>query len=310
MRLSFPILLALSTSLLSTPAFADEVRYDACLEAASQPPRRPTLQVVGPNSRVQTSTYGAIVTGLWELGCDGNAEFDERVIATFTDKPPVGRVVDDKVPRAALRCFVESCTFPIDVCPGRVGDAPVIEQCGGGYITTAALTAGPGEPPARSPVAAPPEEEAPQVSVTQVVVSEAEDPLSLPEPPDDDCDSSGPLKSESRAHLDLGNQAELAGDLERAAAEYRAALTLSPCNALAWTGLGMLASRMSRPDRAIQALKVALRLNPAHYGAATALGESYEAINQDKLAADAYRAALALRPEHRPAARGLERVSP
>jgi len=298
-------------ALSAPPASADDARYEACLEAAAQPPRRATLQIVGPNSRVRASTYGAVVTGLWNLSCGGESDFDERVIATFADKPPVGRVVDDKVPRAALRCFVESCTFPAGVCPGRVGDAPVIELCGGGYITSEALTAGPGDPP--PPLEPEPAPEEP--GVTRVVIGAADtsgddDPLRMPAPPAPDCESSGALKAESRAHLDLGNQAELAGDLDRAAAEYRAALSLSPCNALAWTGLGMLAARMSRPDRAIQALKVALELNPGHYGAATALGESYEAMGQLELAAGAFRAALEARPEHRPAARGLERVSP
>ncbi len=345
------LLTLLALSPLLTPAAAEDVSraeaFDACLEAARLPPRRPVLWVVGPGSRTEVKTYGAITTGLWELSCEGEASFGERVIATFPQRPPDGRVINEGIPKTALRCFVDTCAFPAGVCTGRSGSDPVLQLCGGGALTEAALTAGPDPdaPPPKLPAA--PTEATAQVSATQAAPKPAapkpaapkpaapklatagstaapqrvivtrnystpgagDDPLALPNVPTTPCDTPGALKDESRARIELGNQAEVSGALEDAAAEYRAALTLSPCNAIAWINLGMLAARMDRPDRAVQALSVGLEMNPRHYGAATALGEAYEALGQSALAEDAFRAALDLRPDHQPAQEGLRRVS-
>lgn len=333
--------LALSLTLLSAPAPAgDDLdrAWDSCLEAAGLPPRRAAIWVVGPESRQEVNTYGTLVTGLWELQCDGSATFDDRVISSFRTPPVNGRVLDDKVPKAALRCYVDTCIFPAGVCPGRSGEDPVVEACEGGELTGAMLSSGPGERPAPAapaaedladpsisppaptirvtPVTPAPElDAAPQTVVIELATPDPEpldmefdDLLEIPPRPEIPCDTSSALKAESRAHLELGNQAELVGEVERAAAEYRAALSISPCNGFAWVALGLLAERLERPDRAVRALEVALELEPGHYGAATALGRAYEQLGHDSMAASAYRAALEARPDHQPAVDGLRRV--
>ncbi|MCB9792431.1 MAG: tetratricopeptide repeat protein [Alphaproteobacteria bacterium] len=132
--------------------------------------------------------------------------------------------------------------------------------------------------------------------------------LSPPPAPGESCSTPASLIAESRRHVDLGNEAEIAQDAQTAADEYRAAITMDACNAFAWASLGSLALREGQPDEAVKALRVALRLRPEHYGAATDLGTAYERLGQTDRAVEAYRAALAAKPEHAPAKQGLSRL--
>jgi protein O-GlcNAc transferase len=108
--------------------------------------------------------------------------------------------------------------------------------------------------------------------------------------------------------VSVGNDAEIAGELQKAADAYRAAITMDSCSAFGWAALGTLAMRVNRPDQAIAALEVAIELQPSHYGAATDLGRAYEALGNRQRAIDAYRAALKARPGHPAASQGLARL--
>ena len=133
--------------------------------------------------------------------------------------------------------------------------------------------------------------------------------VDVPEPPlTPDCGTAEVLRTESRRRVDAGNEAMVRGELQEAIDEYRAALTLDPCNPYAWADLGALALQLEHPAEAALSLSQAVELQPRHYTAYTNLGLAYEALDQPDLAREAYRVALGLRPHHQPALRGLERM--
>jgi hypothetical protein len=133
--------------------------------------------------------------------------------------------------------------------------------------------------------------------------------LDIPEPPlSPECGTAEVLRTESRRRVDAGNEAMVRGDLQASIDEYRAALTLDPCNPYAWADLGALALRLEHPAEAALALSQAVELQPRHYTAYTNLGLAYELLAQPGLARDAFRVALGLRPHHQPALQGLARV--
>lgn len=132
--------------------------------------------------------------------------------------------------------------------------------------------------------------------------------LSIPKSPPSTCTTADALVKESRKHVDMGNDAELVNELDRAADEYRAAITLYPCNGFAWAALGSLALRTNHPTEAVSALEVARKLQPNHYGAATDLGKAYEALGKKTDAIGAYQAALKANPGYAPASQALTRL--
>jgi len=304
---------------LASPALSATPQFGECLssaiggDAAAQPAE---LTVFGPGSEYyenSKSLEGGAVVGAWTLSCDGKGRFDEFASAPFSGRPVMGQVSTNGVPKAALRCFVESCTLPANTCPGQVDGAPVIEACGGGALTALALStpgtprAAPPAPPASAVAAAPQAAPAPRAAAAGAPLLTVRD-LALPAAPTGECQIADALKAESRKRVDMGNQAEITGAHADAAGEYRAALTMNPCNANAWTNLGLLALSMSRPDIAARALSAAVRLRPKHYGAATALGDAYASLGQPDLARAAYEKALVARPGHRQALAGLQRL--
>ncbi|MCB9746432.1 MAG: tetratricopeptide repeat protein [Alphaproteobacteria bacterium] len=151
---------------------------------------------------------------------------------------------------------------------------------------------------------------APQPSYTAPASAPAAKPvdLSAPTPPKGPCSTPVSLIAESSRHVDLGNEAEIAQDVQTAADEYRAAITMDACNALAWAALGSLALREGQAADAVTPLRVAHKLKPEHYGVATDLGRAYERLGQSAQAVEAYRDALEARPGHAPAKQGLDRL--
>jgi len=133
--------------------------------------------------------------------------------------------------------------------------------------------------------------------------------LDVPEPPLSlDCGTSDVLRTESRRRVDAGNEALVRGELQQAIDEYRAALTLDPCNPYAWADLGSIALELDNAAAAALALSQAVEIQPRHYTAYSNLGLAYEALDQPDLAYEAFGVALSLRPHHQPAQQGRQRV--
>lgn len=176
------------------------------------------------------------------------------------------------------------------------------------------------DPPAPAPRPAAPAPIAPSV----VVIEQggdvwpphlpAEGPLpvtmawTLPSGPGARCDTADAVAAEATRHLDMGDDARLRGEHQQAADEYRVAVTLDRCSAIAWTALGQLALAANDTEKAVTALEYAVALRPSHYGALTSLGLAYEARGRDAEAAEAFRQAISLRPGHPAAEDGLGRV--
>ncbi|MCB9764281.1 MAG: tetratricopeptide repeat protein [Alphaproteobacteria bacterium] len=260
--------------------------------------------------------------------CSDGAPISDQDLSRKGQKPPSGQGTTTVMinGRAVVAVEAKPATPP----PGRVGGVstaaqPTVTQP---TVTQPAVTQPAVTPPTQAaPVAQPTPvaQPAPQPTAvtipsaqpaavaapTQVSIGgqpDADVDVSAPKRPPQTCNTAAALIKESTRHVDLGNEAEVSAQLGKAADEYRAAITMHPCNAFAWVALGRLALRVGRPDQAVQSLEIGLELAPNHYGAATELGRAYEALGQRARAIDAYNAALAANPQHAPARQALVRL--
>ncbi len=216
----------------------------------------------------------------------------EAIIAVVGDRPLVVTPVDAPPPRAE----------PSQACCGSSSGDGLF-----GHETRAAVVTRTGTEPARPTdvSAAPPSLGSPE----PYSGASGDFVLAVPEPPlTADCGTSEVLRTESRRRVDAGNEAVIRGEIQVAIDEYRAALTLDPCNPYAWADLGALALRLERAADAALALSQAVELQPRHYTAYTNLGLAYEFLGQPELAYDAFGVALTLRAHHVPAQEGRQRT--
>ncbi len=72
----------------------------------------------------------------------------------------------------------------------------------------------------------------------------------------------------SDLHAKLGNASMVRGDLDSAAANYKAALRLAPHLSDCWCNLGNVNLKTGKPQDAIALYLQALRINPGHWPAA------------------------------------------
>ncbi len=88
----------------------------------------------------------------------------------------------------------------------------------------------------------------------------------------------------SELHSKLGNAWMIHGDLEAAAANYRAALRLAPHLTDCWCNLGNVHLKTGRPQDAIALYGQALTLNPGHWPSLTNLVQALMTTGQNLLA--------------------------
>ena len=81
-------------------------------------------------------------------------------------------------------------------------------------------------------------------------------------------------------HARLGNASMLRGDLELAAASYKAALRLAPHLTSCWCNLGNVHQKTGRPQEAVAFYLQALKLNPGHWPSRTNLVEALMVTKQ------------------------------
>jgi tetratricopeptide (TPR) repeat protein len=94
----------------------------------------------------------------------------------------------------------------------------------------------------------------------------------------------GFVETISELHSKLGNACMIHGDLESAAANYRAALRLAPHLTDCWCNLGNVQLRTGRPQDAIALYGKALTLNPGHWPSLSNLVQALMAEGQNLLA--------------------------
>ncbi|MES2642570.1 MAG: hypothetical protein V4850_24005 [Myxococcota bacterium] len=241
------------------------------------------------------------------LDCDTELPVDG---ITLSDVKPVTRLPSTKVVVVDGRPLVVQPVSGSAFAPGTTNGAHAPARSGSPRIAPI----GAATPEARVPVASvpapapvpvytpapPPVAPAPPVAAPQPPPSS--DPMAalaatLPADPPTACKPpADALRGEARKRVDSGDDRRIKKDALGALQEYRAALTMDPCNAYAWNGIGDIANEAARPDLAVRALRNTTRLLPGHYGAWTMLGRNYEALRQNVLAAEAYAQALQLRP--------------
>ena len=88
------------------------------------------------------------------------------------------------------------------------------------------------------------------------------------------------VETVSQLHSNLGNACMRGGDLEQAAASYKAALRLAPDLTSCWCNLGNIELKTGKPDHAVQLYLQALKLNPGHWPSRTNLVQALMATRQ------------------------------
>ncbi len=89
-----------------------------------------------------------------------------------------------------------------------------------------------------------------------------------------------PAATVSDLHAKLGNACLLQGDLETAAANYKAALRLAPELTSCWCNLGNIHIKTDKAQEAIAYYLQALKINPAHWASRTNLVQALIATKQ------------------------------
>lgn len=98
-------------------------------------------------------------------------------------------------------------------------------------------------------------------------------------------------------HFKLGNAAVMQGDLDMAAAHYKAALTRAPELTAGWCNLGIVFQRQDRPQDAITLYMQALALDGSHWATRTNLAQALVATRQYGIARALLIELIAERPQ-------------
>lgn len=95
---------------------AAEPDCEACCRRVGVADCEMTLRVVGEESRTQRDRGGTRVEGLYVVGCDGRAFFDDDRLAYFMGTPTAGELAMPESDPRAVECFLEACRLPRDAC--------------------------------------------------------------------------------------------------------------------------------------------------------------------------------------------------
>ena len=106
-----------------------------------------------------------------------------------------------------------------------------------------------------------------------------------------------PVKTVSELHSNLANACMAQGDLGLAAANYKAALRLTPELTSCWCNLGNIHIKTGQPQDAIAFYLQALKLNPAHWASRTNLVQALMATKQYVIARALLLELIAERPQ-------------
>jgi hypothetical protein len=126
-------MLALALVLTSSATEADCRR---CCSEVGLGSCAPSLQLVGEQTMLIESGGTWRAEGMWILGCDGSAYFDEAASGFFEIEPVQAEVNTDGASKEFLKCFVQQCGFPPDVCPRSEAGRPVLRRCADGGVLT------------------------------------------------------------------------------------------------------------------------------------------------------------------------------
>ena len=117
------------------------------------------------------------------------------------------------------------------------------------------------------------------------------------------------LRPDSPAvHFNLGNALQARGHLERAVAEYEAAIRINPDDAGAHDNLGNVFQDQGHLERAVAEYEAAIRIKPDYAGAHNNLGDALHAQGHLERAVGEFKAAIRIKPDYAVAHYNLGRV--
>lgn len=306
-------MLAWTLSLLMTvvgAAQADGWECEECCKDAGMAGCPTRIRVFGDGSlAVKEGTIWRI-KGLWFVDCDQGVTFDEGATVVVAEPPRSGEVLRLASPAQTVRCFEQSCAaqLPADACIVehenelfRLVNCSSQEALTQGQMRTTSMVARTPRQPQLTQTTQPIE---PLPPLEQTLTA----PLSMPQPPPQQCNTSEVVSEEADRRLVLGDAARVSGDLHEAVQEYLAAVAMDRCSVNGWSALGMAALSGGLLNDAETALEIAVNLDDGHYGAWTALGEVRERQGMPQRALSAYEAALTVQPQHPPAMRAVARI--
>ena len=271
-------------------AWADAYDCVDCCKAAGLAGCPTRIRTVAPDSRVTQEGGGWRVNGLWLHDCEGKATFDDGATAVLVSQPRAGQVIRLASPPATIECFRKHCAVPSLGCivTEDTTKSFFLMRCDNGNALSDAEMLVAGTTPVANTMASGPD-------------------LSLPEPPTRCATETGLIDAAQTQSFSADAKAA-GGETSEAANQYRAALSIDPCNGTAWTGLGLLALNAGQNESAIQALETATRLLKDHADAWAGLGRGYEALGEVADATSAYGQAVAIHPDHPVAGPALKRI--
>ena len=248
------------------------------------------IRAHGPDSHLSKEGGAWRVSGLWLLDCDTGATYQDGATAVVAQRPMAGQVIRMATPTSALNCFAQHCALPAGSCmraAGNTGEVVLVRCSDNGMLTESEMTTS-APPPEPAPAPAPPQPAAPAPTALD---------LTLP-PPATRCADTAGLMDAAQAQASQGDTRLSQGARAEAANTYRAALTIDPCNAGGWTGLGHVALLAGDHRTAVTALEAATGLKPKVTKGWFLLGKAHVATGEKDDARDAFDRALELSPDH------------
>jgi len=239
------------------------------------------IRTHGPGSHISKEAGAWRVSGLWWLDCDGGAAYDDGATVALAQRPMAGQVLRLASPGSAISCFAQHCALPTSGCLRAAANTGefVLVRCEDNQMLTEAAMRTKGQ----APIAA----AAPPTGLN----------LTLP-PPATQCAAGPSLIQAAKAQVSAADAKVRRGELSAAANIYRAALTIDPCSAGGWAGLGNVALLSGDKNTAITALEAATGLKAKDPEAWVLLGRAQAGIGAKQDAIRAFEKALEISPDH------------
>jgi tetratricopeptide (TPR) repeat protein len=252
-----------------------------CCKAAGLVSCPTRIRIHGPGSHISKDAGAWRVSGLWWLDCDGGAAYDDGATVALAQRPMAGQVLRLATPESAITCFAQHCALPQSGCLRAAANTGefVLVRCEDNQMLTEAAMRTKGQ----SPVVA----VAPPIGLD----------LTLP-PPATQCAAGPSLIKAANAQVNAADAKVRTGQLAAAANTYRAALTIDPCSAGGWAGLGNVALLSGDTNTAITALEAATGLKAKDPEAWVLLGRAQAASGAKQDAIRAFEKALEVSPDH------------
>jgi len=295
----------LTLFLIAGLAMADGIDCVECCKEAGLVSCPTRIRAHGPGSHISRDSGAWRVSGIWWLDCDSGATYDDGATVALAQRPMAGQVLRMASPPSTVSCFAEHCALPQGACLRPAGETGefALSTCTDNKMLTEAQMSTIGSAPQPAPEPTPPPPTPVQAQATGAL------DLTLP-PPATRCAQDDGLMGAANAQVAVGDAKINAGDLPGAANTFRAALTIDPCSAGGWAGLGKVALLSDAHEIATTALKAAGGLDSKNAETWTMLGKAHAALTNNAEAIEAFDKALEIDPGNPDAQTGRAAIAP